>query len=210
MRIVFFVFAVLLHNLSMAHPVTELATAYNVYLDELRQQEVAPGDHPDARKIADTFERVKAAAGVDFPVTLLIAGEKADVFAQSFPGGTVAVSITLARHGDGLLAFMLAHELGHVRTRDISRALAFYAKHVPASVTATDALRYAEELRPQAQAMSHGFEHGADHFAAGIVTKLGYSLQDGARFLASLPDADKDSLTHPAALERARRLKAFR
>lgn len=208
MRIVFFVFAVLLHNLSLAHPVTELATAYNVYLAELRAQQ-APPEHPDARKIANAFERVKAAAGVEFPVTLLIADEKADVFAQSFPGEVVAVSITLARYDEGLLMFMLAHELGHVRQRDLSRALAFYAAHIPASVTAQEAERYAQELRPQAQAMSHGFEFEADRFSAGILTQLGYSLKAGRRFLASLPGANEDSLSHPAANERVRRLQVF-
>lgn len=209
MRIVTFVIAALLHTVAFAHPADDLANQYSHRLDELRLQSSSPKENADARKLIAAFAKVKAASGIDFPVTFIVAGPDADVFAQAFPGDAIVVNPLLTRFNDDVLVFMLAHELGHVRKHDLERAFAFFAEQIPNNVSALAQQEQYDKLQPQMTAFSHGFEFEADAFAAGVTLKLGYSLKNVIKFFSALPDSSEDSVTHPASVERAKRLKGF-
>jgi predicted Zn-dependent protease len=209
MRIITFIIAALLHTVAFAHPADVLANKYSQYLEQLRLYEVSPQENVEARKIVDAFAKVKAAAGIDFPVTLIVTYRNADVFAQSFPGEAIVINSMLVDFPEEVMVFMLAHELGHVRKRDLAKALSFYAEQIPRDATVPAQQEQFDKLQPQMTAFSHGFEFDADAFAATTLVSMGYSLKQPIKFLSSLPHGDTDNVTHPASVERAKRVKSF-
>jgi Zn-dependent protease with chaperone function len=209
MRIAIFIIAALLHTVAFAHPAADMANQYAKYLNQLRLFEVSPDSNADARKIADAFAKVKAASGVDFPVTLIITDRQADVFAQSFPGETIVINTMLVSFNEDVMMFMLAHELGHVRKRDLDQAVAFYAEQISSEASVHEQEVAFVKLQPRMTAISHGFEFDADDFAAKLMLKMGYTLKQPIKFLSGLPHGDADNTSHPASATRAQKLKAL-
>lgn len=210
MRIVFFVFAVLLHASAFANPVSQLVEGINARLTEWRKHELSPKENVEARKLFEAFDRVKAAAGVTHPVTLVVVDESADVYAQSFVGATIVVNVSLARSSADLMTFILAHELGHVLRHDVMAGLALVVEHIPSDTTDAVLPERLKKLLPKFAALSHGFEHDADQFAAVTVIEMGLSVKDAQAFFAGLPNANEPSLSHPAPRDRFLKLKRYR
>lgn len=209
MRIVIFIIAAMLHTLAFAHPADELANRYSQNLERWRLHAVSPDENADAGKIFDAFAKVKLAAGIDFPVALIVTDRQADVVAQSFPGEAIVMNAMLVDFDEDVLVFMLAHELGHVRKRDLAKAFAFYAENIPHDATEPDQMKQFDKLQPQMTTLSHGFEFDADAFAARTMLKMGYSLEQPVSFFMMLAKLDKDFTTHPSSAERANRIKSF-
>jgi Zn-dependent protease with chaperone function len=144
--------------------------------------------------------------------------------AFALPGGQVLVTSALLEqaHSENELAFVLAHELGHVAGRDPLRALG-RGLLVSLALAALGGAEGASVAGSAAALGERGFsreqESAADRFALALVAAEYGHVAGASDFLRRLPDAEADEsaaahavgwlATHPRSSDRVSELEAL-
>ncbi len=152
--------------------------------------------------------------------------ENGDPNAFALPGGHIFITRSLCRLIDNYcdeLAFVLAHEMGHVIKQDPmnrlmnDKALAASIRKIPIAGLATQWIRSAGTKVIQS-AYSHDAEFMADKFGARLPQSSGFNPMAGPSLLRRLQVLAREDSTpsfwnyftsHPPFDERINRLKAY-
>lgn len=142
-----------------------------------------------------------------------------DVNAFAAPGGPVMITKRLAKmlKTDGELAFVLAHETGHIAAQHGRKAInqSLIAQNVATLLlkNSGDAARVGANVMYTlySRGYSREQEYQADNFGHELMTKAGYSAEDGVRALAKLgikrsSGVNKYLATHPDIPDRIDRI----
>jgi len=213
----------------LAFPAGELdAFAERNWRKKLAQEEQAGllGCRHDCKRIEAIFGKLVLAAAriVDAPDMhwQLAIGSNPREDAWSLSGGRVYISeafIASNALGDAGIAFVLAHEMGHVLLQHENEALTLAMALIPRGFSASVENVYAEldyniglalKLQPEWQAE----EFEADRAGMLIGGAAGFEADELLSYLARLAQEPQDARpvvdTHPQATERLARARTFR
>jgi Zn-dependent protease with chaperone function len=184
------------------------------------------GCHEHCSRLSDIFQRLARAAGSVADAEplhwQLAVGSNPRETAWALAGGRVYISepfIDDYSLGDDELAFVLAHEMGHVLLQHENEALTVAAAFVPRAVSGSVDSMYAAldfdvglslKLRPELQAE----EFEADRAGLLLAGAAGFDPNEMLKFLRKLADRSGDDrgllAAHPSASERWHRALAVR
>ncbi|NLN75327.1 MAG: M48 family metalloprotease [Armatimonadetes bacterium] len=147
----------------------------------------------------------------------VVNSEEVNAFAA--PGGPIVITQRLAKmlKTDGELAFVLAHETGHIAAQHGRKAInqALIAQNVAALLlrNSGDAMRIGANVMYTlyTRGYSRDQEYEADNYGYQLMTKAGYNAEQGIKALAKLgikrtSGVDKYLSTHPDIPDRIDRI----
>ena len=173
-------------------------------------------DEEGRRALATLTEKLTSVAALPMPVDV-VAISSSVRNAVALPGGRVYIFAGLlgAARGPDELAGVIAHELGHVQSRDSLRKLlqtggsSFLLGLLFGDVAGGGAVILAARVLIDTR-YSREAKASADAFAADVMLALGRSPRPLGEFLSRLDPSDNESLgfvsTHPVSTERMKML----